>query len=244
MFDDVDLSCVLFHNCDVSQVWFTTAVQWRVRKRRLGEMVFDEEIPLDQEHARGLKRNGRRDYWAISQSYRQLKKNFDARLDYGKANSFHFSEMEMRQLAESADRREIGYHWFSHPRLNLLFWYKLASNYGNSYRRAMLWLVGILVLFTALWPLPGVGLKPQGARRPETYTSVWRAGDGWIPNLWAEVHLIGRGAITSVDTATFQKSAEYAPAYPWGRVLAIFETLLTSILFGLFLLAIRRQFRR
>jgi hypothetical protein len=87
-------------------------------------------------------------------------------------------------------------------------------------------------------------LKRQGARQAETYASAWRTGDGWTPNLWAEARLAGKSAITSVDAATFQKSAEYAPAYPCGRVLAIFETLLTSTLFALFLLAIRRQFRR
>jgi hypothetical protein len=110
----------------------------------------------------------------------------------------------------------------------------------------LLWLFGVLLLSTALLPLPfhGFGLKRQGARQAETYASVWRVGDGWTPNLWAEARLAGKGAITSVDAATFQRSAEYAPAYPWGRVLAIFETLLTSTLFALFLLAIRRQFRR
>ena len=50
--------------------------------------------------------------------------------------------------------------------------------------------------------------------------------------------------LVAVDTATFQRNPEYAPSYPWGRVLAIAETLLTSTLFGLFPLAIRRQFRR
>ena len=47
-----------------------------------------------------------------------------------------------------------------------------------------------------------------------------------------------------MDTATFQHNPEYTPSYPWGRVLAIIETLVTSTLSGLFLLAIRRQFRR
>jgi len=73
---------------------------------------------------------------------------------------------------------------------------------------------------------------------------VWNLQKGYGENLWAETRLAGKSAITSVDTATFQRSAEYAPAYPWGRVLAIIETLLTSSLFALFLLAIRRQFRR
>ena len=122
--------------------------------------------------------------------------------------------------------------------------YRYASDYGNSYWKPLLWLLVTLVLFAALLPLPGVGLKLQGARQAGTYASVWNVQKPYGENLWAEARLVGKGAITSVDTATFQKGTEYAPAYPWGRVLAIFETLLTSSLFALFLLAIRRQFRR
>jgi hypothetical protein len=49
---------------------------------------------------------------------------------------------------------------------------------------------------------------------------------------------------TTIDTASFQKNSEYLPTYPSGRGLAILETLLAATLFALFLLAIRRQFRR
>jgi len=87
----------------------------------------------------------------------------------------------------------------------------------------------------------------QGSTQAETYASVWDFNKSWDDNFSADradATLFGKGLIASVDTATFQKSAEYAPTYPWGRVLAIIETLLTSSLFALFLLAIRRQFRR
>jgi hypothetical protein len=82
--------------------------------------------------------------------------------------------------------------------------------------------------------VPGAGGLPRRGifRRPTSRS------------LWAEVRLFGKGAITSLDTVMFQKSPEYAPAHPWGRVLGIFETLLISSLFALFLLALRRQFRR
>jgi len=33
-------------------------------------------------------------------------------------------------------------------------------------------------------------------------------------------------------------------SYPWGRALALLEFLLTSTLIALFLLAVRRQFKR
>lgn len=244
IFHDVDLSRAIFHDCDVSQVWFTSSARWARRPGKPELMIFEEAIPLGQEYARGIKINGRRDYGAISQTYRQLKKNYDARLDYWTANSFHYGEMEMRRLAESAEFRESGVSWFSRPRLNLLAWYGIASRYGISYRQAMLWLLASLAFFALLFPIPGLESRQLSPKPAETYLNVWDQQDTWSNNLWTEAKLVGKSAITAVDTATFQRNSEYTPAYPWGRVVAIFETLLTSTLFALFLLAIRRQFRR
>jgi len=246
VFDDVDLSRALFRNCDVSQIWFTASVRWAKREGSRGIAVFDETTLLEHAHAELLNRDGPLGYREVEQLYRQLKKNYDSRLDYWTANELHFGEMEMKRLAVILPGGLILDEWLRwwQPRLGLVALYRYASDYGNSFWRPVLWLLATLALFAFLLPLPGVGLKRQGARQAETYASVWRAGDAWTPNLWAEARLAGKGAITSVDAATFQKSSEYAPAYPWGRVFAIFENLLTSTLFALFLLAIRRQFRR
>jgi hypothetical protein len=54
----------------------------------------------------------------------------------------------------------------------------------------------------------------------------------------------GNSSLTTVYIAAFQKDLVYEPSYPWGRVLALLEVVLTSTLFALFLLAVRRQFRR
>ena len=50
--------------------------------------------------------------------------------------------------------------------------------------------------------------------------------------------------MTTISVAAFQRDLTYEPTYPWGRLLAIVEILLTSTLLALFLLAVRRQFRR
>ena len=94
VFDDLDLSRVLFHNCDVSQVLFTSTVVWGRRDER--KAVFDEMISTE---LHWLFKDGRRDFGAIAQIYQQLKKNYDARLDYWTADEFHFGEMEMKRLA-------------------------------------------------------------------------------------------------------------------------------------------------
>lgn len=244
IFDDVDLSHALLHSCDISQIWFPSSVRWRKREDNRGLVVFDEIFLLDREFAEELKWYEQLDYRAVEQIYHQLKKNYDSRLDYWTANEFHFGEMEMKRLAVPTDGPLLWLRRLWHRNLSFVAWYRYASDYGNSYRKPLVWLLGFLILFAALLPLPGVGLQRQGHRPTQTYTSVWNLLEGYGENLWAETRLIGKSAITSVDTATFQRSAEYAPAYPWGRVLAIVETLLTSSLFALFLLAIRRQFRR
>jgi hypothetical protein len=75
-------------------------------------------------------------------------------------------------------------------------------------------------------------------------------GEPFLPdeehkNSWiARRRLFGNSLITALDVAAFQKELVYLPVYPWGRLLALAETFLTSSLFALFLLAVRRQFRR
>lgn len=246
VFDDVDLSRALFHNCDVSQVWFTSSVRWGTRKNNRGLAVFEETISLDREDAKGLQRVGRRDYPAVAQIYQQLKKNYDSRLDYWTANEFHFGEMEMKRLAGPTDGRLLWLRQWWHRNLSFVAWYKYASDYGNSYGKPLLWLLGILLMAALLFPIAGLELKQaiSASSARVTYSSVWDRQNIWTNNLWTEAKLIGKSGITAIDTATFQRTPEYTPVYPRGRVVAIVETLLTSSLFALFLLAIRRQFRR
>ena len=242
VFDDVDLSRALFHNCDVSQVSFSSSVEWAKRPNNRGLAVFEETIDLEQEYATGLKRNGQRDYRAVEQIYHQLKKNYDSRLEYRTANYFHYGEMEMMRMAVPNHGLLSWMPAWLYRRLSPVALYRFASDYGNSYGKPFLWLLGILILSAALFPIPG--LMRQVTTKTETYISRWDFQKGYGKNLKAEARLIGKSVITSIDTATFQRTPEYTPVYPWGRVLAIMETLLTSSLFALFLLAIRRQFRR
>jgi len=176
-----------------------------------------------------------------------LKKSYDSRLDYGTANEFHFGEMKMKRLAVPAAGRLLRLRrtW---PRwLSFLAFYRLASDYGNSYRKPLLWLLGVLLFFAALFPLPGV--VRQGETKAESYVSRWDFQKGYGENLRAEnlrayASLFVDGVIASVDAAEFQRSPKIEPAGRVGWLMARGETVLTSSLFALFLLAMRRQFRR
>lgn len=243
-----DLSHALFHNCDISDVTFSSVI-WRKRPDSKTLMVFEEELPLEHEEASALKLgDGSRDYGLIAQLYQRLKKNYDDRLDYWAADDFHYGEMEMQRLAVPTSGPLLGLRAFYHRHLSLIAWYRRGSSYGNSYLRPAMWLCGILLLFTLLFPVTGLRKTSTNPAVPPsdpiTYRSAWPQASPAHDKAWAELKLVGKSLLTTIDTATFQRSSEYIPSYPYGRALAILETLLTSTLFALFLLAIRRQFRR
>jgi uncharacterized protein YjbI with pentapeptide repeats len=249
VFENVDLSRALFLNCDVSAVWFTSSVWWARRKGQRGFAVFEEKILLDPVLSKEIELFGMIDHGAVEQIYHQLQKNYDARLDYRMANNFHYGEMEMRRLEPPADGPFIDLRWILPRWMNLLTLYRLASNYGNSYAKPGAWLLATLLAATLLFPVLGLEQKQPKPGNPAgnaivTYSSVWNRQDTDTNNRWTEAKLIGKSGITAIDTATFQRNPEYTPVYPRGRILGIIETLLTSSLFALFLLAIRRQFRR
>jgi uncharacterized protein YjbI with pentapeptide repeats len=248
LFYKTDLSRALFHNCNLSDVTFSSVI-WRKRPYNQSLMVFEEDVPLENDHASTLRlANGERDYGLIAQLYQQLKKNYDEHLDYWAADHFHYGEMEMQRLVVPTSGPLLGLRAFYRHHLSLIAWYRRGSNYGNSYLRPAMWLCGILLLFTLLFPVAGLRRTSVNPAVPPseaiTYRTVWGSGGAVHDKVWGELKLVGKSFLATIDTATFQRTSEYLPAYPYGRALAIVETLLTSTVFALFLLAIRRKFRR
>jgi hypothetical protein len=251
----------LFHNCDVSRFVFSN-VRWRERDGSQKQMVFEEIISTEDGDARALlpgkEAPDQRNYALIAELYQQLKKNYDDRRDYWTAGDFHYGELEMKRL--HSPHRNKALRWL-HQNLGLCAWYKYASEYGESYDRPLLWFVGIVVLFMLLFPISGLrpSVKPS-APGPAPYKSR-PAAEGQMPELsytnlirygstepggprvtsWS---LLGHSLMSTIGVASFQRDLTYEPSYPWGRVLAMLEILLTSAVGALFLLALRRQFRR
>jgi uncharacterized protein YjbI with pentapeptide repeats len=247
LFYNTNLSNALFMNCDVSRINFSKTT-WRKRKRNQKRMLFEEELPLSNLYAEPLRaEGGDRDYSLIAETYQQLKKNFDNRGDYWKAGDFHYGEMEMQRLSVRPGREWLRFRRSWHPHLSFTAWYKYASAYGESFVRPLILILSVLALFTFVYPFIGLRLSSgptPGSPTQLTYKSTWPSQSPLHDQLWAEAKLLGRSTITTLDTATFQRTTEYTPSYPWGRFAAILETLVTSSLFALFLLALRRQFRR
>ncbi|HYK36311.1 hypothetical protein [Alloacidobacterium sp.] len=239
------LGQALFYNCDVSRLTFSS-VGWRIRSNGKRQL-FEECVSLEDFYDL-WDDTDERDYSLIAETHQQLKKNYDNRQDYWTAGDFHYGEMEMKRL--HSPRKNKAVRWL-HRNLGLVAWYRYASEYGESYVRPLLALLVVLALFTFLFPLPGLIFTKSDTNTIPPLFSILNYGDlpayihaykgpGWI----ATLAFFGHSLMTALSVAGFQKELIYQPAYPWGRALALLELLLTSALIALFLLALRRQFRR
>jgi uncharacterized protein YjbI with pentapeptide repeats len=248
VFHKTYLGQALFLNCDVSGVTFSS-VTWRKRKPGGKSMVLEEQVNLNRPVASALRpdsgNHDELDYRLIAELYQQLKKNYDDRKDYWTAGDFHYGEMEMKRL-HSRWRSKL-LRWRSHH-FSLAAWYRRFSAYGESYWRPLLWLLSfVLVFFPFLYPVFGLEFNP-----PSGTASGWLGYIDWATyfrmhpaehpsGFWG---MILHSLMTSLSVAGFQRELRYVPSYPWGRMVALFQLLLTTTLGGLFLLAIRRQFKR
>jgi uncharacterized protein YjbI with pentapeptide repeats len=136
-----------------------------------------------------------------------------------------------------------------HQWFGLAAWYRRFSDYGESWGKPLLWLFAVLAIFAALYPL--LGLRPVAGKSPaakatsvQVKTPSLQETDLRYWNYERPGRLFWHSVMTSLGVAAFQRDLAYEPSYPWGRLFALFELLHTSTLIALFLLAVRRQFRR
>ncbi len=261
-FADVYLGQALFCRCDVSKVAFSN-VTWR--RRENGKwMLFEEVANLDHWSAEFRLRPeedtpDERNYLVIAELYQQVKKNYDSRRDYWTVGDFHYGGMEMKRL--SSPRRNPVLRWL-HQNLGLAAWYKYASDYGESYVKPCLCLLLVLALFTLIYPACGlhrVSSEKASPPAPVGQTTSLAASTEEISyasflrflrtypdrRLRSATAFFGQSLMTTMSVASLRRDfADYEPQSVSGRFFALIELLLTSTLIALFLLAVRRQFRR
>jgi Pentapeptide repeats (9 copies) len=242
------LERALFHMCDVSKIGFST-VQWHRRDRNGMRMVFDEVVllePLVPGVQKFLKPPpgdpNPMNYLVIAETYQQLKHNYDSKAEYWTAGDFHYGEMEMKRLNSNSRNKLV--RWL-HSNMGLIAWYKYASEYGQNYVLPVVWFLALVLVFTLIYPLPRIGLdKPASVGKPLTYAHPSGPCDN-PDQVWKNrANLLGHSLMTALSIAAFDKEPFYKPHYPAGRLFAYVELLLSSTVIAIFLLAVRRQFRR
>jgi uncharacterized protein YjbI with pentapeptide repeats len=256
-FYKTDLSRALFYNTDVSKINLTL-VRYRERGKRFS--LFEEVIDIEEfaDLAPIANSSDERNYSLIAETYHQLKRNFDAKGDFWTAGHFHYGEMEMLRLHSRLRVKSL--RWLAHN-FSLTALYKHGSSYGESMKKPLAWLAAMILLFALLFPLPSLEVNPQAGEPGLAGWQVnyWNARQffqehdrenpvpRWMRQMTgghAALPLLVHSGMTALSVAGFQKELRYSPAYPWGRAMAMLELLLTTTLGGLFLLAIRRQYKR
>jgi hypothetical protein len=88
--------------------------------------------------------NGREgaNFESAERVYRHLRRSYQAHLDFTRARDFYFGEMEMRRLSHQD-------WWRRWSTLTHLFW--IVSGYGARWRRAVVWLLGMIATFALIY---------------------------------------------------------------------------------------------
>jgi hypothetical protein len=273
-FCKTDLSHALFHDCDVTRINFSSVIWAKRKgscKRMAFEEIVELGIPYASSLWTEGEDLNERDYVVIAELYQRLKKNYDERKDYWTAGDFHYGEMEMQRLALPASgpiarllywllagrfgvtqKGLDAFRRWWHQQLSLVAWYKRASEYGENYIRPLNCLALTLLFFALAFPLVGLQYDPAkdltaGKDAKPEVLSYWNASPASkmaTDSYKSEYQLVLDSSLSAVEIASFQKNPIYEPAGRAGRVLSLAEMLVTSTFLALFLLAIRRQFRR
>jgi len=255
VFQRVDLGKASFIDTDLEGILFRD-VSWHQPSQGLVRMtrpigLWDEFAPLEINtvaefyQAEILSVRSDRDFEKIAENYRQLVLNYESHRDYDMAESFHIGEMETRRKKKGAGTSSKAWR-FTQQWMNAFAVYRISSNYGTSYRQAIMILVLLVLLFSLAFlysgfrPVKGAAsqldrpieynLQPDSEHRKVRFAQ------------WASDY--GSAVSLSLSIITFQKDRFYEPLEGWSRFWLYVGVVVLTAQGALVLLAIRRQFRR
>lgn len=219
----------VFYKVDLSKALLTEIFNlekvrfWDVRwaKKDGGCAIYDE-----------LSKAKEIDTPIIAQTYRQLWKNYDESLEYHTAGDFHIGSMRMketylrRRLSSADADLWLRAHDLFVLTVNGL--YRSVSNYGERYGKALAWLLFSWFSWTVVyWIL-----------------SDWENLNEGEPLLLRLMKTTLESVVDSLRVVTFQRwRSSLMDDWRYGLV-ASFQTLTTLPIVALFLLALKRRFRR
>lgn len=219
----VDLSKFRFLSTDLRKVEFVD-VDWGGKGVR--NWVYDEMMPD--------RSTNKFDYPLIALLYRKLRANYEENLNYPEAGDFHIGEMECKRRNYKT--------WFG-KNLSLTAWYKYVSNYGESYRRPLFfWILPILIIFPILFMYSGVEGVDHAASNYLIDYDLDLTSFLLKKHAWENDYL--KAFVYSLSVFSLVRDKQYRPIDNWGHFWMVSESILSPVLIALFLLALRRRFRR
>lgn len=224
-FRQIDMkNCSLAFSTGLEQCLFSH-VTWPKKSGRW--IVFDESNVNWSRKAAILKLQ------IIERIYRELKVNYENHKNFPDAGHFHFGEMEMRRLAKRGIfRQTVG---------SLEGWYRILSDYGENWRKALFSFVVIILLCALIYAWQGFAFRPSLSSdlmkevylNPELYS---------YPMHWS--HVIGQSIIFSFKVALLRADAFAQSLSPYTTLTIFLESIFGPISLGLLILAVGRKFKR
>ena len=242
-----------FSNSDIERFRFEN-VRWHHER---GRLVLQEEIELSEGADKYLE--------IIAITYRRLINNFEEVRAFDLAEDCFIGAMEMQRLNphkfllaswKNVFELYAKHRWayFLGANLSIANLYRLLSNYGSSYTRALFMLAILLLTIAILFPAAGLRpaeqqvAVPQGAPVgiPSTsspiisWCSAWRSpqrGEKMFETFKA-------GVLMTAEVSTFQRQSKMLPATDAARLVAALTIVIIPGQAALLALALRRRFQR
>lgn len=244
-FIDQDCSMLSFLNMDLSQVDFFGA---NLSDTRFYSCTWPgEPYGYVYRHDDILNDGDRSQLRMLQALYLQLKKNLEDARNYRQAGEFHYREMEIwqRLLQEQGP-------WYDHLILCL---YRFVGDFGENYLKLLKNLVFSILMVAGLVTVSESLLNGDGFTTLTQLFSVLpeRFQDGQLgvtlSNLTTRLFSALRERFQEVFfgliPSPFQKSAFDSHSYHFvSKILIVFEYLVVATLSVLFVMAMRRRFRR
>ena len=165
----------------------------------------------------------------IERCYRQIRMSYEAGGEHPDAGDFYKHEMRVRGKRLKKDKKFI---WCLHKL------YGLVSSYGESPAKSLIWLCGIVVTFSIIYIFTGVedinGIHIQ----------YYLRGDK--PNISSLILDFGKSIVYALSNLipSIGRLNSFKPFTWWTILFSFLEGILGVSVITLFVLAVRRRFRR
>lgn len=222
-FDRVNLSRCRFSSTDLENVNIKE-VLWKNkekgRKWRLGRIkVYDDIF----QSGMIFNRKGEKNHYRVYQLYNQLLLNYERTYRHHEAGDFFAGQMDMRRRG-NLDRKI-----FSQVLLTL---YKITSEYGERPVRVFGWLLFTLLFFGLIYTLIGI----EGLSGASSIGSLSK----YVKGLEFSLDIMTLGKVAIFKTGYILKNSDS----PWVSLLKLIHVVSGASLLTLFLLSVRRRFRK
>jgi hypothetical protein len=231
---------IVFHTVRLQPNWFVnvdcrkfvfTDCRWFTAE---GDII-STESELEGASARNGIGSPINPYALLTKTCLQLAENYESNKDYQQASLFRQIANESRRFAEYRGYKFWSLHW----------WYWLSSFYGESWRRAALWLVILIVLFTFGYASSFsrfVNSNRQAVTTEKNADEIDKQMAAFAKEA-NEYRLLDfpEALFYSLRVGSFQRP-EPQPANNFARGLVAVETILVPLQGALLAFAIRRRF--